>query len=43
MFDAIVDENAWELAGEGFRKFDLIRRICWLKRFRNLRILIMMN
>lgn len=24
-FDAIVDENAWELAGEGFRKFDLIR------------------
>lgn len=25
MFDAIVDENAWELAGEGFRKFDLIR------------------
>lgn len=25
MFDAIVDENAWELAGEGVRKFDLIR------------------
>lgn len=24
-FEAIVDENAWELAGEGFRKFDLIR------------------
>ena len=24
-FDAIVDENAWELAGEGLRKFDLIR------------------
>lgn len=24
-FKAIVDENAWELAGEGFRKFDLIR------------------
>lgn len=24
-FDAIVDENAWELAGEGFRKYDLIR------------------
>lgn len=24
-FDAIVDENAWELAGEGFRKADLIR------------------
>lgn len=24
-FNAIVDENAWELAGEGFRKFDLIR------------------
>ena len=24
-FDAIVDENAWELAGEGVRKFDLIR------------------
>lgn len=24
-FAAIVDENAWELAGEGFRKFDLIR------------------
>lgn len=24
-FDAIVDENAWELAGEGFRKFDLVR------------------
>ena len=24
-FDAIVQENAWELAGEGFRKFDLIR------------------
>lgn len=24
-FDKIVDENAWELAGEGFRKFDLIR------------------
>lgn len=25
LFNAIVDENAWELAGEGFRKFDLIR------------------
>lgn len=25
LFDAIVDENAWELAGEGMRKFDLIR------------------
>ncbi len=25
MFDAIVDENAWELAGEGGRKIDLIR------------------
>lgn len=24
-FAAIVDENAWELAGEGVRKFDLIR------------------
>lgn len=24
-FEAIVNENAWELAGEGFRKFDLIR------------------
>ncbi len=24
-FDAIVDENAWELAGEGARKYDLIR------------------
>lgn len=24
-FNAIVDENAWEFAGEGFRKFDLIR------------------
>lgn len=24
-FEALVDENAWELAGEGFRKFDLIR------------------
>lgn len=24
-FNAIVDENAWELAGEGFRKHDLIR------------------
>ena len=24
-FSAIVDEDAWELAGEGFRKFDLIR------------------
>jgi len=24
-FNAIVDEDAWELAGEGFRKFDLIR------------------
>lgn len=24
-FDAIVNENAWELAGEGLRKFDLIR------------------
>lgn len=24
-FNAIVDENAWELAGEGVRKFDLIR------------------
>lgn len=24
-FDAIVNENAWELAGEGARKFDLIR------------------
>lgn len=24
-FNAIVDENAWELAGEGFRKYDLIR------------------
>ena len=25
MFKAIVDENAWEFAGEGFRKFELIR------------------
>ena len=25
MFNAIVQENAWEFAGEGFRKFDLIR------------------
>lgn len=25
LFSAIVDENAWELAGEGIRKFDLIR------------------
>ena len=25
MFDAIVQENAWEFAGEGFRKYDLIR------------------
>lgn len=25
LFSAIVDENAWELAGEGLRKFDLIR------------------
>lgn len=25
LFMAIVQENAWELAGEGFRKFDLIR------------------
>ncbi|CCY65850.1 susD family protein [Prevotella sp. CAG:1124] len=24
-FDAIVQENAWELAGEGMRKWDLIR------------------
>lgn len=24
-FNAIVDENAWELAGEGIRKFELIR------------------
>ncbi len=24
-FNAIVDENAWEFAGEGYRKFDLIR------------------
>lgn len=24
-FDAIIDENAWELAGEGARKYDLIR------------------
>lgn len=24
-FDALVDENAWELAGEGMRKYDLIR------------------
>lgn len=24
-FEGIVDENAWELAGEGFRKYDLIR------------------
>ena len=24
-FDAIVMENAWELAGEGVRKYDLIR------------------
>ncbi len=24
-FNAIVDENAWEFAGEGLRKFDLIR------------------
>lgn len=24
-FNAIVNENAWELAGEGFRKYDLIR------------------
>lgn len=25
LFDAIVQENAWELAGEGIRKFDLVR------------------
>ncbi len=25
VFNAIVDENKWEFAGEGFRKFDLIR------------------
>ncbi|MBP3788584.1 MAG: RagB/SusD family nutrient uptake outer membrane protein [Prevotella sp.] len=25
MFEAIVQENAWEFAGEGFRKYDLIR------------------
>lgn len=25
MFNAIVDENAWELAGEGMRKADLVR------------------
>jgi uncharacterized protein YggL (DUF469 family) len=25
MFDAIVQENAWEFAGEGFRKWDLVR------------------
>ncbi len=24
-FNAIVDQNAWELVGEGYRKFDLIR------------------
>ena len=24
-FNAIVEENAWELAGEGARKWDLIR------------------
>ena len=24
-FNAIVDENAWELAGEGYRKYDLLR------------------
>ena len=24
-FNAIVDENAWEFAGEGYRKWDLIR------------------
>lgn len=24
-FDAIVDENAWEFGGEGFRRWDLIR------------------
>ena len=24
-FDALVQENAWELTGEGFRKFDLVR------------------
>jgi len=24
-FNALVDENAWELAGEGIRKYDLIR------------------
>ena len=24
-FEAIVQENAWEFAGEGFRKWDLIR------------------
>jgi len=25
VFNAIVDENMWEFAGEGFRKFDLVR------------------
>ncbi|MCD7898306.1 MAG: RagB/SusD family nutrient uptake outer membrane protein [Bacteroides sp.] len=25
MHEAIVQENAWEMAGEGFRKFDLVR------------------
>ena len=24
-FNAIVDQNAWELVGEGYRKYDLIR------------------
>lgn len=24
-FNAIIDENAWELVGEGYRKYDLIR------------------
>lgn len=43
MFNAIVDENAWELAGEGFRKFDLIRWNLLAEKFRNSKILITMS
>lgn len=36
-FEAIVDENAWELTGEGFRKYDLIRWNILVKKIKDMK------
>lgn len=36
-FEAIVQENAWELTGEGFRKYDLIRWNILVKKIKDMK------